>query len=414
MIEIKKEGKVEELPLPVIRNMYHDDNPDIRKKAYKAEIDAYSDIEQSAAACLNSIKGEIINISELKGYKSVLHKTLQQSRLKKKTLDLMFDTVGDYLPEFEKFFQKKAKILGYKKGLPFYDLFASIKGFDKKFDYDEAKNFIIDNFKDFSQDLADFAQYAFENNWIDAKPREGKRGGAFCSNIHAIGESRILANFNGEFSNVKTLAHELGHGYHGHILKEESILNSSYPMPLAETASIFCETIVMEAILNKSKKQEKKALLEKQLTNYGQIIVDIYSRYLFEDEVINRRKEEILSAEELKNIMIKAQKKAYGQGLDHKNLHPYMWLNKPHYYIPDLHYYNFPYTFGLLFAKGVYAVYKQKGDDFIPEYKKLLKATGKMEIEKVAGLVGIDINKKEFWKNSLELIKNEINEFLKL
>ncbi len=413
-VDIEIDGEMKQLPLSVVRNMYHDEDPKTRKKAYEAEIASYDKIEESAAASLNSIKGEMINLAEMKDYESVIEKTLIQSRLDKKTLDYMLETIEEYLPEFEKFFQKKAEILGHENGLPFYDLFAPLEGFSKKFDYDEAKDFIVKNFSEFSEELSKFAKNAFENNWIDAKPREGKRGGAFCSNIHPIGESRILANFNGEFSNVKTLAHELGHGYHGSILKDESILNSGYPMPLAETASIFCETIVMEAMLEKSEKKEKRALLEKQLTNYGQIIVDIYSRFLFESKVFERRENEILSSDELKNIMLDAQKNAYGDGLDENNLHPYMWVNKPHYYIPGLHYYNFPYAFGLLFAKGVYAVYKEKGDDFIPEYKKLLRATGQNKVAEVASLIDIDINSKEFWRNSLELIKEEIDEFLEL
>src|SRR6056297_11151 len=412
LVEIELDGEKKKLPLPVVRNMYDNEDQEKRIKAYNAELNAYDKIEQSSASALNSIKGESLTVTELKGYDSILEKTLIQSRLEKETLDTMMETIKEYLPEFEKFFQKKAEILGHENGLPFYDLFAPLEGFSKKFDYDEAKDFIVKNFIEFSEELSKFAKNAFENNWIDAKPREGKRGGAFCSNIHPIGESRILANFNGEFSNVKTLAHELGHGYHGSILKDESILNSGYPMPLAETASIFCETIVMEAMLEKSEKKEKRALLEKQLTNYGQIIVDIYSRFLFESKVFERRENEILSSDELKNIMLDAQKNAYGDGLDENNLHPYMWVNKPHYYIPGLHYYNFPYAFGLLFAKGVYAVYKEKGDDFIPEYKKLLRATGQNKVAEVANLIDIDINSKKFWRNSLELIKEEIGKFL--
>ena len=414
LVEIELDGEKKKLPLPVVRNMYDNEDQEKRIKAYNAELNAYDKIEQSSASALNSIKGESLTVTELKGYDSILEKTLIQSRLEKETLDTMMETIKEYLPYFEKFYQKKAEILGHENGLPFYDIFAPIKGFSKEYSYDDAREFIVDKFANFSDELADFADNAFENRWIDAEPREGKRGGAFCSNIHSIGESRILANFNGSFGNVKTLSHELGHGYHGYCLKDVSILNSHYPMPVAETASIFCETIVMDAMLEKANEKEKRSLLEKRLTNNGQIIVDIYSRFLFESELFKRRKNEFLSPEDLKEMMLKAQKKAYGNGLDHDYLHPYMWINKPHYYRSGLHYYNFPYAFGLLFTKGLYAEYLKRKDDFVNDYKKLLRATGKNNVEDVANLIGLDVQKKEFWRNSLDLIKNDIEKFIKL
>jgi len=211
LVEIELDGEKKKLPLPVVRNMYDNEDQEKRIKAYNAELNAYDKIEQSSASALNSIKGESLTVTELKGYDSILEKTLIQSRLEKETLDTMMETIKEYLPYFEKFYQKKAEILGHENGLPFYDIFAPIKGFSKEYSYDDAREFIVDKFANFSDELADFADNAFENRWIDAEPREGKRGGAFCSNIHSIGESRILANFNGSFGNVKTLSHELGH-----------------------------------------------------------------------------------------------------------------------------------------------------------------------------------------------------------
>ncbi|OCL26467.1 oligoendopeptidase F [Orenia metallireducens] len=413
LVKIEIDGEEKELPLPVIRNMAYEDDLVLRKNAYQAELKSYEQIEESIAAALNGIKGEVLTISEQRGYQSPLEKTLLDSRMEAETLEVMFKAIKEYLPLFHNYYRKKAELLGYNDGLPFYDLFAPIGEAKMRFTYDEARKFIVDNFRSFNDDLANYADNAFAKRWIDAEPRDGKRGGAFCSNIHPIGESRILANFTGSLSDVLTLAHELGHGYHGSCLVDESIINSDYPMPLAETASIFCETIVQKATLDKASKEEVLTILESSISDAGQVIVDIYSRYLFESEVFKRRKESSLSVDELKEMMVDAQKKAYGRGLDHNYLHPYMWLCKPHYYSAELNFYNFPYAFGLLFAKGIYAQYLEKGQEFIQEYNSLLAVSGKNDIINVAKTIGIDVNSIDFWRNSLDIIKRDIEEFLK-
>lgn len=331
-----------------------------------------------------------------------------------KTLYAMIIAMREFLPVFHKYYRKKAELLGYENGLPFYEMFAPMGEVNRTFTYDEAMKYIIDNFRTFSNRLADFVQNAYDNNWLDVEPREGKRGGAFCSNLHPIKESRILSNFNGSFSNMTTLAHELGHAYHGLNLRNESILNSRYPMPIAETASIFCETIVVNAALREASDDEALSILEASISDAGQVIVDIYSRFLFESELFERRKTHALSVNELKEIMMDAQKQAYGDGLDHNVLHPYMWLNKPHYYSAGLNFYNFPYAFGLLFSKGLYAEYLKRGEEFVKEYDELLNATGKNNIRDVALRMGIDVHDPEFFRNSLRLIEKDIEKFIEL
>ncbi len=422
-VDIKIDGEQKELPLPVVRNMANEADKDIRKKAFNAELAVYKKFEEAAAAALNGVKGEVITLSELRGYKSPLHMTLINSRMDEKTLNAMFSAIQEYLPVFRKYFRKKAELLGHSKGLPFYDLFAPItkKSDTEKskkdkliFTYDQAREFIVNKFREFSDNLADYADNAFENNWIDAEQREGKRGGAFCENLHVIGESRIMSNFDGSFSGLTTLAHELGHGYHGHCLKNESFLNSDYPMPLAETASIFCETLIINAAIKNASETEAYTILENSIQSDAQVIVDIYSRFLFESELFEKRKDSSLSVDELKNIMINAQKESYGDGLDPEQLHPYMWACKPHYYYADFNFYNFPYAFGLLFAKGLYAEYLKTGKSFIEKYDNLLKETGKNNIADVTSMMGIDIQSTEFWKKSLKLTAKDIEKFILL
>lgn len=414
LVDIELNGEKKQLPLPAVRNLAYEKDPEVRKTAYYAELESYKKIEESSAACLNGIKGEVITTSGLRGYSSPLEETLLKSRMDKETLDAMLAAMKESLPAFRKYFRKKAELLGHSNGLPFYDMFAPMGEVNITFTYDEARDYIVKNFRSFSDELANFADNAFENNWIDAEPREGKRGGAFCSNLRPIQESRIMANFNGSFSNMTTLAHELGHGYHGHCLKNEPILNCSYPMPLAETASIFCETIVVNAALKEASQKEAFGILESSISDAGQVIVDILSRYIFETNLFEKRKDSALSVKELKELMINAQKEAYGDGLDHNYLHPYMWINKSHYYSAGRNFYNFPYAFGLLFAKGIYAEYLKRGNDFVPEYNKLLVATGRNNIADVTKMVGIDVRSIDFWRSSLKLVEQDIERFIEL
>lgn len=413
-VDINVDGKEESLPLTVVLNMAYSKDPDIRKKAYEAEINSYGKIEEGVAAALNGIKGEVITTSELKGYKSPLHMTLEESRMDEEILNAMITAIKESLPVFRKYLKRKAEILGHKNGLPFYDLYAPVIEKEMKFTFEEGKAFVEKNFRGFSNNLADFVVKAFNNNWLDVYPKEGKVGGAFCASIKDIGESRILLNYGDSFSDVVTMAHELGHGFHGECLNKETMLNSEYPMTLAETASNFCEIIIKKSAVKDAPKEEAFAILEAEISDCNQVIVDIYSRFLFESEVFEKRKESSLSVEEINDAMIRAQKEAYGDGLDSNYLHKYMWTWKPHYYYATANFYNFPYAFGNLFAKGLYAEYLKRGESFCKEYEELLAVTGKNMVADVTKIMNIDVHDVNFWRSSLKLIEEDIEKFIEL
>ena len=332
--------------MPEVRNLAYSEDSTVRKDAYYSELKAYEKVKDAISYSMNNIKTQVNTLSELRGYESPLAQTLELSQMKKKTLDAMLEAMVEYMPIFHKYLKHKAKLLGHKNGLPWYDLFAPIGESSSKFTVEEAKEYLIKHFRGFSDDLADLIEQAFEEEWIDFFPRKGKVGGAFCSNIPFIKQSRILTNFSGTLSDVLTLAHELGHAYHGMNIQEHLPLNTDYSMPVAETASTFNEALIMEAVIKEASGLEKMALIESHLQDITQIICDIYSRYLFETEVFEKSKQGFLFADELNEIMIKTQKTAYGDGLDHNCLHPYMWVVKSHYYSEELSFYNFPYAFG--------------------------------------------------------------------
>ena len=402
--------------LSSIRNLAYDKDATLRKQAYYAELHAYDKIKESVAFSINSIKGEANIVSKLRNFDSVLDMTLNTSKMSKETLDAMFIAINKYLPKFHEYLRHKAKLLNHSDGLPWYDLFATLPcDDDQVFTIESSKRYLVDNFKKFSPDIANLINTAYDDNWIDFYPRKGKVGGAFCYNIPFLKQSRVLTNFDGSLSDVVTLAHELGHAYHGHCIQQHSILNTSYSMPVAETASTFNETIIMQAAINTAKSNKTKAMLiESMLQDVTQVICDITSRYNFETQVINRRKTDFLFSKDLEEIMIESQKVAYGDGLNHDILHPYMWINKSHYYTAGLNFYNFPYAFGCLFAKGLYAKYEKEGQPFVEKYNEILKATTICNVEDVAKIADIDLTKPQFWESSLQLMADYVDEFIKL
>lgn len=404
----------EQITLPAVRNLANDPDGAVRKKAYEAELASYAKIEGSIAYALNNIKSQVRMLAQERGYGSALTMTLDQSNMKRETLDAMFGAMQEYLPAFHKYMRAKAEYLGYHNGLPWFEMLAPLGRNDKKYTLEEAKQCLLDSFGQFSKDMADMMERAFDEEWIDFYPREGKVGGAFCCEVSHAGQSRILTNFNGSFDAVDTLAHELGHAYHGTQTCSHRILNRDYPMQVAETASTFNETHITCLAIAKATGEEKLALLDNILMNTTQVICDIYSRFLFEDSVFNACEDRFLMPEDLKAMMLDAQKKAYGDGLDPEYMHPYMWACKGHYYSEALSYYNFPYAFGAMLAMGLYSMYLKEGEAFLPKYNKFLHATTVMSVEDTAAVVGIDLTSKDFWRESLKSFADMIDEFVEL
>lgn len=410
---VKVTYRGEEINLSAVRNLAYSAEAEVRKDAYEAELACYRSIEDSVAYALNSLKLETLNECELRGYESPLARTLEQSNMEKKTLDAMFAAIDQKLPMFRRYLKAKAHALGYENGLPWYDLFAPMGKSSTRFTTQDARDYLVELFSHFDDELSGMVARAFDEEWIDFYPRSGKAGGAFCSGVSCIGQSRILTNFDGTLGDVVTLAHELGHAFHNQCIADHRPLNHDYSMPVAETASTFNECVVMNhAIAQAADNTEKLNLIESQLQDVTQIIVDIYSRYRFEDAVLRRRKEEFMGAAELCRIMLQAQADSYGDGLDSALRHPYMWLCKSHYYGST--FYNFPYAFGGLFARGLYAKYAQEGASFVPIYKKLLHTTTVATAEDAAKVAGIDLTDKEFWLSALAEVEEKIDMFCAL
>lgn len=409
-VPVPLRGETQTLPMSAVRALANDADREVRRAAYEAELKAWEGVSVPLAAAMNGVKGYQGTIRKRRGWEDDVEPTLLQNSIDLPTLRAMQQACVESFPDFRRYMRAKARALGLSR-LNWYDVSAPVGEGSRVYSWSQAEDFLREQFGAYSERMRDFADRSFRELWTDAEPRPGKEGGAYCTCI-LPGVSRILMNYDGSFNSVSTLAHELGHAYHNLNLKDRKVLQSRTPSTLAETASIFCETIAFEAVLAHSEGPERLAALETSLQRDLMVVVDIHSRFLFEKTVFERRPARELTVSELNEIMLDAQRQTYGDGLDPDHLHPYMWAVKGHYYGPT--FYNYPYTFGLLFGLGLYAQYRQEPERFKQGYDDLLSATGMADAPTLAAGFGIDVRSVEFWRSSLDVIRKNIAEFERL
>jgi pepF/M3 family oligoendopeptidase len=413
-VEFELEGKVQKIPITTLQNLSHNPDPELRRRAYEAELAAWESVREPLAAALNGVKGSSITLDKRRGRKDALHDSLDSSRIDRETLDTLLSVMRESFPIFRRYMKAKARRFGRDR-LTWWDIFAPVGKSERRFTWAEATRFILTQFRGFDERLERLAKRAFDNHWIDAEPRNGKRGGAFCMDVPGVEESRVLCNFDGSLDQVSTVAHELGHAFHNECLSGKTMLQRSTPMTLAETASIMNETIITNAELSEvANPEEELVILETQLIGSSQVIIDIASRYLFEKEVFERRANSELSADDFCEIMLRCQKETYGDGLSEEFMHKYMWAWKVHYYIPSFSFYNYPYAFGLLFGTGLYATYRERGKEFVKDYEALLASTGEATPAELAARFGFDVRKPDFWRSSIRVIEESVQRYIKL
>lgn len=412
VVSLELDQKLTEVPMSSVRNLAYHADRSVRRQAYEAELKAWRSAAVPLAAALNSIKGEVNTLVRHRRWDSALQTTLVQNNMDRASLEAMMSAAHDAFPDFRRYFRAKARLLGIEQ-LAWFDIFAPIGGREESWSYAQATDFITQQFATFSPKMRDLAVRAFDENWIDAEPRPGKRDGAFCMRLRK-GESRILMNFKETFNSVSTLAHELGHAYHNLNLAGRTATQRVTPMTLAETASIFCETVVTKAALTEMGPEAQFAILEASLQSAGQVVVDITSRFLFENALFAQRQERELSADELCGLMLDAQDQTYGDAVEPGLRHPFMWAAKSHYYSTGRSFYNYPYMFGQLFALGLYAHYQTDPDSFRAAYDDLLSSTGLADAADLAARFEIDIRTPAFWQSSLDVIRADIDRFEQL
>ncbi|MEJ5170408.1 MAG: M3 family oligoendopeptidase [Fimbriimonadales bacterium] len=407
-VEVRLPHGTRRLSMSQVRNLAFSPDRTVREAAYEAELEAWRSVEVTMAACLNGIKGEVLVVQRRRGWQHPLEEPLFASSIDRSVLEAMLGAARESFPTFRRYLRAKARLLGLER-LAWFDLFAPV-GREREWSYDEAERFVLEHFRSYSARMGEMAERAFREGWIDAEPRLGKRDGAFCTGLRGD-ESRILMNFKPSYGSVSTLAHELGHAYHNLCLASREPLQRNTPMTLAETASIFCETLVRQAALRTVGDEERLSVLEASLQGACQTVVDISSRFLFEREVFERREARELAPRELCEIMLQCQNETYGEALERDKRHPYMWAVKPHYYSAGRSFYNFPYLFGHLFGLGLYRRYQDDPESFRRSYDDLLASTGMASAAELAARFGIDLSRPDFWESSLAVLEEDVRAF---
>lgn len=413
MTTIELDGDQREIAMPKLRLLSLDSNREVRERAFQAELGAWEAHEVPIAAALNGIKGESLTLTRRRRWKTPLDLALFRNGIDRDILDAMLAAAGEFFPDAREYFHAKAGLLGLDR-LAWFDLFAPLPGDETStWTFARSCGLIQATFDDFSPRLGGMARRAFAERWIDALPRPGKSDGAYCIPLRRD-ISRVFMNFTPSYMGASTLAHELGHAYHNVAIGHRPGTQRESPSTLAETASIFCETLIRHSAVKSASPREELSILEGTLQDATQTIVDITSRFLFEQRLFERRRESDVSISELRELMTDAQRETYGDGLEEDAHHPYMWAAKGHYYSVDESFYNFPYMFGMLFGLGLYQRFREQPSGFTERYDDLLSSTGRADASELAARFDLDLRSIDFWRSSLDVVRTDIRRYLDL
>nr|TXF86888.1 M3 family oligoendopeptidase [Alkalicoccus halolimnae] len=412
-VEIREKGIKKKYSVGQAANKLSDKNRNVRKHVFDQFEKAWEKEADLFAETLNHLAGFRLETYDARGWENVLKEPLQINRMKQETLDTMWDTITKNKDVFTDYLHRKAELLGVEK-LAMHDIGAPLTKKVPQVSYDDAADMIVEQFNKFSPQMADFAQMAFNNRWIEAEDRDGKRPGGFCTSFPIREQSRIFMTYDGSASNVATLAHELGHAYHQHVMNDLPYMSQGYAMNVAETASTFAEMIVADASVKQAETDEEKIqLLDDKLNRSVAFFMNIHSRFLFETRFYEERKSGLVSKERLNKLMVEAQKEAYCDSLSEYS--PMFWASKLHFHITGVPFYNFPYTFGYLFSMGIYAKAVEEGEEFEEKYIKLLRDTGRLDVETLAEKhLGVDLTQPEFWQDAIDFLKKDVETFMEL
>ncbi|OXM87661.1 M3 family oligoendopeptidase [Paenibacillus rigui] len=413
VIAYEENGKQVALSAGQAANKMHSPDRAERERLFRLWETQWAEHADYCADALNHLAGFRLKLYERRGWESIHKEPLAINRMSKETLDAMWGVIDRGKDIFVQYLNRKAKLLGVEK-LSWYDVEAPVGEGSKHFSYDEGADLIVEQFRRFSPKMAEFAIKAFEGAWIEAEDRPGKRPGGFCTSFPIAEETRIFMTYAGTASNVATLAHELGHGYHQHVMNDLPALAQEYAMNVAETASTFAEMVVADAaVKGAATEEERLTLLEDKIQRSVAFYMNIHARFLFETRFYEERSKGIVSAERLNELMVEAQKQGYKDAL--AEYHPHFWASKLHFYITEVPFYNFPYTFGYMFSTGLYAEALRQGEAFEGKYIALLRDTGRMTVEELAEKhLGVDLRKPDFWQRAMDLSVEDVEAFMRL
>ena len=412
-LRVEIDGSEEQFSIGQAVNLRSHADQKIRKNAFIALENTWITQQDTMARILNHITGFRLQVDQKRGIANSLAQPLRDNRMSEETLRAMWRVVERHKPAFVDYLDHKAQMAG-KEQMPSYDFWAPYQEKDIAIDFQQGADFVLQQFHQFGPELETFARTAFEKGWVEAANRPGKSATAFCAGFPLSGESRVFLTFDGSMTNLLTMAHEIGHAFHNHALKPVAPLNRKYGMSTAETASTFAEMIVLDAAIEQTDdNDEKLVLLDEKIKRSVMNFMNLHARFLFEERLYEARKGGMLSAERLNEMMEEALAEAYSGSMSDLPVHS--WVSTPHFYITSSPFYNFPYTFGYLFAISIYAKAKEQGTDFEKRYLALLRDTGSMTVEDLAMKhLGEDITQESFWEQGMALCLKDTEEFIRL
>lgn len=406
-------SRQEVLPVSMVRSLLGDPDPRVRKAALLGGNRAWKTVADSLAGCLNAISGTRLSLYRRRGIGHFLDPALFDAGIQRSTLDALLSAVRDRQELPRKYIRAKARALGRER-IGFQDLEAPLPGSgERRISWETACRRVLHAFGKY-ESLQTFARHALSERWIDWEPREGKRPGGFCTSSAMIEQSRIFMTFAGAIGDVSTLAHELGHAFHNRVMRGMRPWSRNYPMTLAETASTFAEQLVTDDVLESpdAGPLERLQVLDTLLSDSVAFLLNIPMRFDFECALYQERAQGELSVSRLEELMTKAQRDNFGDSLADDELDPMFWASKLHFYITDVSFYNFPYTFGYLFSRGLFARAKEEGPQFFRRYEELLALTGQDTAENLARrLLGIELGEPAFWHSSIDRIEHDLRAF---
>jgi oligoendopeptidase F len=413
-------GKRERLPISQWRALMSDVDRETGRAAFEGGNRSWAQIEDVCAACLNAISGTRLTLNERREHEHYLAPALFQARLSRATLDSMYEAIEENIETAREIFRVKANAMG-RNGIWFWErespLPAGPSDGESLISWEQGVEMVGNSFDGAYPALGEYFQSMLEKRWIESEARGGKRPGAFCTGSYQSGEQRVYMTFNGTLGDTRTLAHEVGHAWHSHVMKDMRVPARSYPMTLAETASTFGEQILAEGILESNDVSDatKLAMLDTELSSAAVMLLDITVRFRFEQKFHDERKAGELSAARLRELMVETQREVFGDVLVPYGEDPLFWVSKLHFYISGVTFYNFPYTFGFLLTRALYARYREEGAAFLPKYEEFLRLTGSDDVEGVIGnSIGGDTTTADFWQASIRSLEEPIADYRSL
>ena len=410
--DIEIEGEKKTLPYGKIIGLYQSPNRDLRKQANQVIYENLGKDEIIWASAIRAVCDDHLQICKLRKYPAAMTQSLIANDVDQQTIDSLMRTIEKNVDLYQRYLKLKTKLMGLKK-LASYDLVAPLPNApEMKYSWKESRKEVVDAYIEFDEEVGGWVDEMFEKRHIDGKVRKGKESGAFCASWIAGKSAYILQSFNEKMGDLYTQAHELGHAVHAYLgSRNQKLSNLEIGSCIAETGSVFGELLLTERLLNEAKtKEEKQAILATVLDEFGMAAFQVSARVFFEQSMYETiEKGKFLDGETVAKLWVAARDKIYGDSVEWLNVMKWEWTMKPHYYMANYRFYNYPYVYAQLFVFALYKLYKEQGKAFVPKLKKILAAGSSKSPRDLAAELGLDITKEAFWEKGMEQAREFID-----